>query len=170
MKTLAHLLAVAAIAPLSAAALPASISAAPVLLPKSALDCTVLVDEKVIWSEANALSTQRSAPPVPYYTEYFVVNCTSKPIQVGLSQSTRGLQKASDVHEVARRDTLRGGDFIDEDEFGGYAQRIHFQLTARKPKWMKGVSIDMEHPAIVQIDATHRRCYFSITKAKKPIY
>ena len=101
-----------------------------------------------------------------YHTAYFVVNNTRKPIRVGFVQG----QNQGDPHEIAPGDTLRAGEYIDAGQFGNAAERIHFAMSARNPKWLRNVAIEMQKPDVVALSDTDHKLFFKIAKTKMPFY
>lgn len=107
-----------------------------------------------------------------YMTEVVILNRTKKPISIRIidhQQKYIGRDQFLPT-EIAAGDSLEGGRFHHVDQFGSYHGLLEFELSAKKGKWLKGVSLSTETPDCKSIDATHRRCTYSIVRAIAPFH
>ncbi len=108
---------------------------------------------------------------VLYYTEVVVVNRTKKPIRLRVidhQQKYIGRDQFLPT-EIAAGDSLSGNQYRNVDQFGNHLGHLEFELSAKKEKWLKGVSLVTESPECMPLDTTHRQCFYRIVQTKNPI-
>jgi hypothetical protein len=105
-------------------------------------------------------------------TEVVILNRTKKPISIKIidhQQKYIGRDQFLPA-EIAAGDSLEGGHYHNVDQFGSSHGLLEFELSAKKEKWLKGVSLSTETPDCKSIDATLRRCTYSIVRAIAPFH
>ncbi|MEY3443792.1 MAG: hypothetical protein RLZZ519_2073 [Bacteroidota bacterium] len=119
-------------------------------------------------SEPNAPKKERAA--ALYETHVVIVNRTKKPISIRIidhQQKYIGKDQFLPT-EIAAGDSLEGGHYQNANQFGSSHGLLEFELSAKKEKWLKGVSLNTETPDCKLIDAMHRRCTHLIVRANAP--